>query len=81
MLIRAATVNDAEVLLELNSLFGNETTLGLLEQSILENDREIIGIAYIDNLAVGYCTGLVVKSMCYSSPRMDIETLYVKEKH
>ena len=81
MMIRAATAADADALLELNSLFGNETTLQLLKQSILENNHEIVGIAYKDNLAVGYCTGLVIQSMCYGTRRLDIEALYVKERH
>ena len=80
-MIYTATVKDADALLELNSLFGNETTIELLRQSIIENDCEIVGVAYIDNTAVGYCTGLITKSMCYSKCRLDIEALYVKENH
>ena len=80
-MIRAATIKDADALFELNGLFGNETTIECLKKSMLENDRELVVIAYIDNLAVGYCTGLVTKSMCYRQHRLDVEALYVKANY
>ncbi|MDQ7093726.1 GNAT family N-acetyltransferase [Desulfosporosinus sp. PR] len=81
MEIRLATVNDADDLFELNTLFENSTSKKLIKESIVSNEREIVCLAYVDNVAVGYCTGLVVKSMCYSEARADIEALYVKEEY
>jgi ribosomal protein S18 acetylase RimI-like enzyme len=45
------------------------------------NKPEIICIVYNDNIAIGYCTGLIIKSICYKSCRLDIETLFVKEEY
>jgi ribosomal protein S18 acetylase RimI-like enzyme len=81
MTVRLAAESDVEDLFILNELFGNRTTKEMMKKSILENDREIVCIAFIDAVAVGYCTGLVVKSMCYSERRVDIEALYVKEEY
>lgn len=79
--VRLATESDVEDLFVLNALFENTTTKEMMRKSIFENDREIICIAFMDNIAVGYCTGLIVKSMCYSENRADIEALYVKEEY
>ena len=79
--IRKATANDANDLFELNLLFGNTTTVELMKENLTENKFEIVCIAYVDNIAVGYCSGHIVKSMCYSEPRADIEALYVREEY
>ena len=81
MTVKLATELDLEDLFILNELFENTTTKEMIKKSIRENDREIICIAFIDAIAAGYCTGLVVNSMCYSESRVDIETLYVKEEY
>ena len=79
--IRIATINDVNDLFELNSLFGNITTIELMKKALVENELEIVCIAYVDSIAVGYCSGFIVKSICYSENRADIESLYVKEKY
>ena len=81
MTIKIADLNDIENLFELNKLMGNETLKEEMEKNIKINDREIICIAYIGNIAVGYCTGLIIKSICYKNSRLDIESLYVKEEY
>ena len=81
MEIRIATADDVNDLFELNSLFGNITTIEIMRKALVENELEIACIAYKDNTVVGYCSGFVVKSMCYSENRADIEALYVKEKY
>ncbi len=81
MEVRLATTGDAEELFLLNELFENITTVEAIKKSLIENDREIICIAYIDGISVGYCAGLVVKSMCYSDYRVDIEALYVRNEY
>ena len=80
MEVRIASRDDADELLALNELFGNATSLELLRESLLENDREVVCIAYCDGVAAGYCCGLIVTSMCYGERRADIEALYVKEE-
>ena len=81
MEVRIATPDDARDLFALNTLFGNSTTLECLRKSLAENDRELVCIAFVDGKAAGYCTGLIVKSMCYADSRADLEALYVKEEH
>jgi len=78
---RVATVDDADNLHVLNALFENNTTVDLLRKSLAENDREIACIAFADGVPAGYCCGLIVKSMCYSESRADIEALYVKPEY
>jgi Acetyltransferases len=79
--VRIATIGDVEELFLLNELFENTTTIAAIKKSIIKNDREIICIAYVEGISVGYCTGLIVKSMCYSEYRIDIEALYVRNKY
>jgi len=81
MEVRVATPRDARELWGLNALFGNDAPCEAIEKSLVENDREIVCIAYIDGEAAGYCSGLIVKSMCYQEDRADVEALYVKEEH
>jgi len=46
-----------------------------------QNDHEIICIAYADDVAAGYCTALIINSICYKNCRLDIESLYVREEY
>ncbi len=81
MEVRLATPKDAEALHTLNEMFGNQNELHALRESIDTNDREIICIACDQSQAAGFCTGLIVKSMCYSGNRIDVEALFVKEEY
>ena len=81
MEIRIATADDVNDLFELNSLFGNITTIEAMREGLAKNELEITCIAYEDNTAVGYCSGFIVKSTCYGENRADIEALYVKEEY
>lgn len=78
--IKVANIDAIEDLFELNKLFNNETSIGEMKNFMRINDHEIICIAYIENIPVGYCTGLIVKSICYTNSRLDIESLFVKEE-
>jgi len=80
MKIKIAEITDLDNLYELNKLFGNETTKEKIKELIKTNDREIICIIYEGYRAVGFCSGLIVRSVCYNSGRMDIESLYVREE-
>ena len=81
MKIKIVELADIDNLYELNRLFDNETTKEKIEELLKTNDREIICIAYDNNFAIGYCSGLIVKSICYNTGRMDIESLFVREEY
>ena len=81
MEIKIATIDDANDLYELNMLFGNNATVEIIKSSLTENDYETVCIASIDGGAVGFCCGRLVKSMCYSEGRMDIEAVFVKQRY
>ncbi|MDR0301621.1 MAG: GNAT family N-acetyltransferase [Treponema sp.] len=81
MNIKIADENDIENLYELNKLFENENSKKEMEIFLKNNNHEIICIAYSDSIAIGYCTGLIIKSICYKSSRLDIETLFVKKEY
>jgi len=81
MNIKIADKNDIENIFILNKLFKNDNAIDEMNLYFENNKNEIICIAYIDNIPVGFCTGLVIKSICYKNKRMDIETLYVKEEY
>ena len=81
MKLKIVDINDAENLYELNKALGNETTKEAMENCIVKNNHEIVCIAYIDNVAVGYCAGLIIKSICHKNCRIDIESLFVREEY
>ena len=81
MNIKIADKNDTENLFELNKLFENDTTKEEMDLFFEQDNNEIICIAYSDNIPVGYCTGLIIKSICYKNKRMDIEALFVKKEY
>ena len=81
MYIKIVDKNDLGNLFELNKMFENDTTVEEMNLFFEQNNNEIICIAYLDNIPVGYCTGLIIKSICYKTKRMDIEALFVKEEY
>jgi len=81
MEVRLAAARDIEELYQLNELFENKTSKENMQQLIIEDNHEIISIAYDSGIAVGYSTGLIIKSICYSDYRVDIEALYVREAY
>jgi ribosomal-protein-alanine N-acetyltransferase len=79
--IKIAEFADINNLFELNKLFENYTTKEDMENFYKKNKNEIICIAYIGEIAVGYCTGFIMNSICYNENRLDIESLYVKDEY
>ena len=79
MIIKVATTDDANALFELNSLFNNNADIESIRNSLAESDVEVVCIAYINDIAVGFCSGIIVKSMLYCEQRAEIEALYVRE--
>ena len=80
-MMRIATIEDAEALFSLNHSFDNDSTIDMIKSAILERDHEIIVIAYVDDEAIAFCTGLIIKSMCYRERRIEVESLFVKENY
>jgi len=81
MEICIATKKEAEDLYILNSLFNNDMEIELIKKSLNENKDEIVCIAYENNIAIGFCNGYIVRSMCYRDNRADIESLFVIEEY
>jgi len=79
MEINIATVDDANDLFEMNTLFANDASIESIQKSLAENECETVCIAHVGGKAVGFCCGRLVKSMCYSANRVDIEAVFVKE--
>ena len=80
MKIKIVEKGDLADLFELNNLFENDNTMDKMEKDLIQNNSEIICIAYLDKIAVGYCVGTIKKSICYKNNRLDIEALFVKEE-
>jgi len=81
MKLKIADISDVDNLYELNKALGNETTKEAMENFLDKNNHEIVCIAYIDNAAVGYCAGLIIKSICHKDSRMEVESLFVREDY
>lgn len=81
MEVRLATADDAEDLFALNALFGNETTIERLKRSLRESINEVVCIAFVGGKAAGYCSALIISSMCHGEDRADIEALFVREEY
>lgn len=79
--VRLATVDDVDALFLLNELFENITTMELMRESIQENDQQVTCIAFVGDAAVGFCSGFIVKSLCYGEHRADVEALFVREEY
>jgi ribosomal protein S18 acetylase RimI-like enzyme len=81
MKIKIADLGDISGLYELNKLFGGNASKEEMENNFKSNNNEIICIGYINSRAVGFCTGLINKFICYNTPRLDIETLFIMEEY
>ena len=81
MIIKKADKNDAEKLYDMCKLMGSETTLEAMRENIGKDEREILHIAYDGDYAIGYCTGLIISSVCNRDSRMDVEWLFVREAY
>lgn len=81
MFIKIADKKDLDNIFKLNELFENSTTKEEMGKYLDKNTNEIICIAYMDNTAAGYCTGLIIKSICHKNSRLDMESLFVKEEY
>ena len=79
--IKLASVSDIEELCKLNTYFYNNTDVNLLRKSLNKNTTEIICIAYVNNMAVGFCSGIIIKSIFYDELRAEMEAMFVREEY
>ena len=82
MIIRKADITDATDLLILNEKFNGtqDITVKMIEESLENNESEIIFVAVINEKAVGFCCVRIYKSFCYSVGYAEISEIYVSEK-
>lgn len=82
MELRLATIDDVDGLFELCTLFfdGFANTKERMRRSLEDSGREVVCVAFEGALAVGFCIGLIIKSVCYANPRGEIEVLYVRDE-
>ena len=80
---RVAQLSDAPELNKLNDLFNGDgcNTLEAIEESLKENEQEIVCVAADGNKLVGFCCGQFLKSMCYSNNYAEITELYVMDEY
>lgn len=82
IIIRQADYSDAAALFELNYLFNGEGVASQqqIEQSLQQNTREIIYIAYSDQIPIGFICAQIIDSFCYRDTTAQITELFVKEE-
>lgn len=83
MLIRLATTLDAEQLYLLNEQFNGkgETTLENIKRTLNDNPQEVIAVAEVSSLLVGFVCIQLKKSFCYDSFMIEITELFVQEEY
>ncbi len=78
--IRPVRAGDAADLSQLNKEFGNDGSIceDAISGALERGDSEIVLVAIVDGVIVGFADALIVQSLCYAHPRADIEALYVR---
>ena len=82
-MIRLATENDATQLDILNCEFNGEgeTSLENIIHSLKNNKQEVIVVAEVDGMLVGFICVQLKKSFCYDDFMPEITEVYVKEDY
>ena len=80
VLVRIATVNDAEQLNILNNEFNGEgeTSIGSIRNSLMKNKQEVVVVADEEDMLVGFVCVQLKKSFCYDDYMPEITEVYVK---
>ena len=84
---RLAQLSDAPELKKLNDLVNGEgsNTVEAIKKSLEVNNQEIICVAVEisdnANKLIGFCTGQIIKSMCYSIFYGDIIEFFITEEY
>ena len=83
VMVRLATIEDAEQLNSLNEEFNGkgETTLENVKNSLADNQQEVIVVAEIKNRLVGFVCVQLKKSFCYDDYMPELTEVYVKPEH
>lgn len=83
IMIRLAMGNDAEQLEILNSEFNGkgETTLETIKDSLINNQQEVVIVAEVNALLVGFMCIQIKKSFCYDDYMPEITEVYVKQEY
>ena len=83
VLIRLANIDDAEQLFLLNLQFNgkDETTLQHIQQSLKDNQQEIIAVAEVDHHLVGFLCIQLKRSFCYDACISEITELFVQPEY
>ncbi|UHA75759.1 GNAT family N-acetyltransferase [Paenibacillus sp. 481] len=79
MQLRWATATDAQALVKLNDEFNG---VGITEEEVADNlsySNELVALAFINELPVGFVCAQYYKSICYSSPYAEITELYIRD--
>lgn len=77
--LRWATAKEALDLAKLNNEFNG---VGITEKEIIENlsySNELVALAYINDVGIGFACAQYYKSICYSHPYAEITEMFVKE--
>ncbi len=81
--VHQATVDDAEVLHELNGRFNGAgcTTLDLVRASLETNTQETVFLIECGDTPAGFCCVQVFKSMCYNRYYAEITEFFIDEEY
>lgn len=80
---RMAQLSDAPELKKLNDLFNGDgcNEVEAIEESLKQNENEIVCVAVKGNTLVGFCCSQFLKSMCYPYNYAEITELYVMDEY
>ena len=80
VMVRTATINDAEQLNILNDEFNgeSETSIDNIRNSLMNNKQEVVIVADEDDMLVGFVCVQLKKSFCYDEYMPEITEVYVK---
>lgn len=83
MMVRLATVNDAEQLDALNNEFNGkgETSIKNIKDSLLNNHQETVIVADDNGILMGFVCVQLKKSFCYDEYMPEITEVYVKKEY
>lgn len=83
IMIRLATIKDAEQLKHLNDAFNgiSDTTPEQIRNSLINNPREIVVVDVEDNLLTYFICVQLKKSFCYNEYMPEITEVYVRPEY
>lgn len=80
--VKQAKISDSAILHSLNREFNGEcTTEELIIDSLQNNNKEIVLIAYVNDSPAGFLCGEICRSMCYKTLHGSVGELFVREEY